>query len=392
MTFNDIPEFFTDDEKETEQQLGENEMSSEFEMDDELEIEDETEEEDNPEIEFDDEQSAIENMSEEITKEDKEKSEEKVEEKPKKEKQTTSKKTEEKEVIYPNWALPLKNQNEVKLRAGSYDYYFKRVETPDGNPTRYFLIFCKYNQEESSYTVRNGLLSSVYVAIDVEGFLEEFTKDLEVKEKCIKEEEFVSSHLIKCQEPIENVDEIEDQTNKTFLALISGVNLNDIKGISYNIHLDVINHYAGKFSFGFNPLIGISIQSKTEEDIEFEDHFSLLKFSEKITHKGDFSDISTQLKTIRENISQVLSILRECDDKDIIENVINEIARRMPGKNQKEGFIEGWEQIDAPSFQNLFMALLYASFKMNKLDIKPSRVIDIRASVEKILRQKVFKK
>lgn len=267
--------------------------------------------------------------------------------------------------VIADWSISLSNvPKAVKITEFGHTYIYGRLKDPDGSPTNKFHGFFKNGSlNGSTWKSLPGVLSDRYVVVSLEKFINNVIKP---------NFENIVEYSISNNEPwklawlgiVENstdyiIDYIDTERLSTKLKIVTNMERIRINSLESKLGFIVTNTYNGTNKLKISPIVKnkVSIEGGT---IEFIDYFTFCNFTQVISHSSRSSNIENDLITIKENIGEHISILKEFTD---VRSISLDISRcfRKSGRNIFQSISDGESQD-----KNLFDVLIAASIAMDK--------------------------
>ena len=292
----------------------------------------------------------------------------------------------------PDWTIRLKDlQPEEDLEFGDGEnrqlYLFKEVLDPDENPTGLFNVFCKdqnfVDQEGEQYWLTlNGLVSkSKYVVVHMDKFIEDLVCTIPFSEK----EASITHHpfIIEWENATDvQIEFFDDADAKLVFGLVTGMDSPEITSMKSVVSIDCINSYNGRRSMSIDFIIRTSANINGSS-VSVKDYFTLTRKQISVTHTRRLDDLKTEIGSIQEQCNSIISRLKEYNDPEKINEIVNGITDRFL-MDAKKDFSSLCENLIG-DFRNLFFVLTIASYCLDShYDI--TRHVGIRAYVDKVLK------
>jgi len=283
-----------------------------------------------------------------------------------------------------DWSISLSDvPKALRINEFGHTYIYGRLKDPDGLPTNKFHGFFKNNlSENSTWKSLPGVLSDRYVVVSLEKFINNVIKT---------KFENIVEYSVYGREPwklawigtIENSQEyiLEYINRGSFDLIFKNIAEADINihSIVSNFGFVITNTYNGTNKLKISPIIKTAGIVADGDNLEFIDYFTFSNFTQVISHSSRYSDIEDDLITIKENISEHVSILKRFTD---ISSITRDISRcfRKPGKNTFESVLNGEAR------KNLLDVSIAASIALGK-KYSIIEYLAIRSKIEAFLEQ-----
>lgn len=285
------------------------------------------------------------------------------------------------------WSISLSDvPKALRISEFGHTYIYGRLKDPDGSPTNKFHGFFKNNlSENSKWKSLPGVLSDRYVVVSLEKFINNVIKQ---KFRSITE------YSISNREPwklawigFENssdyfLEYLDEEMSKSIFNIID--DSVDIRSVVSRFGFMVTNTYNGTNKLKISPIIKTIGVTENDNNLDFIDYFTFCNFTQVISHSSKNSNIEDDLITIKENVSEHVSILKEFTDTHSIKLGISRCFRK-PGRSIFESILDGERgSID----NNLFNVLISASIAIGK-KYSIIEYLAIRSKIETFL-ERIF--
>jgi len=262
------------------------------------------------------------------------------------------------EVPINSWIRSLRDigNQSLKLEDYGYTYIFKRVIDPCNNLTNKFEVFCNPENTELWF-ILNGLLTDKYVVVSLSDLVSYVCSQFNISESRISKEPWRAIWIGRTNI---NVNYFDDETSKMIFSLISGLDDAIISNLYSNISLSISNSYNGSRTLRIDYNINSSCNLVSNSDlrnVKLTDFFSLNRFSHKVIHNSNITQINTDLKNINDNIDITMETLKNY--RDNIDDIIKTISRGFKKENKNQ-FISVCQNL-VPEYRNLYIILICVS-------------------------------
>lgn len=254
--------------------------------------------------------------------------------------ETTQDTQQQQQQVVSSWVIPLSTVTNNVTISEFYTQTYKmvRVKDPDGNPTSKFCCFVKHMEEE--WKILPGLLSNQYSIVSIEAFVHALMQNIGGIEGSPRI--YYDDWKILYEQQINEALDIwdYDDATKTVFSIITGAEVQTLESIRTKIYLRVVNSYDGTSKL--NVSYGLSTQANVEGDsLEIRDMFSLSRYSHRLKHDQNLSEISSDIQSIRETISANMAVLKEAPvDRFTFDNVLERL-----NKENKNLLQNMWENL-----------------------------------------------
>ena len=290
------------------------------------------------------------------------------------------------------WSISLANvPSTIRIAEYGQIYVYGRVIDPDGIPTGKFKGFFKNTLEETPHWHSlAGLLTNKYTVVSLEKFVNSTVRN--------KFENIQDLHIHR-MEPWRSVwmgilDSLPEgivnyiNPNSTANLIFQNLSENEVRANTINSKLGFIitNTYNGTNKLKISPIVKTTGNVSNSRDvIIFIDYFTFSNFTRSISHGSEsITDIENDIPTIRENLNEHVSLLKEIHEVD---SIIQDISRcfRKPGREIFENIINT-NLTENNIGSNLFHVLIAASIALGK-KYSIIEFLAIRSKVEMLFEQ-----
>jgi len=285
------------------------------------------------------------------------------------------------------WLISLSDvPKALRISEFGHTYIYGRLLDPDGSPTNKFHGFFKNNlQKNSTWKSLPGVLSDRYSVVSLEKFINTIIKPKfeNITEGFISTKESWKLAWLGTIENSQNYKlEYIDRHNSTIIFKnIANKDVN-INSLISRFGFIITNTYNGTNKLKVSPIVKTTGIIEGESSLDFIDFFTFCNFTQVISHSSKGSDIEDDLATIKENVSEHMSILKEFTDTNSIKSGISKCFRK-PGRSIFESILNGEsESIN----NNLLDVLIAASIAIGK-KYSIIEYLAIRSKIEMFLGQ-----
>lgn len=283
------------------------------------------------------------------------------------------------------WSISLSEvPNAIRISEFGHTYIYGRLKDPDGSITNKFHGFFK--NSNSDWKSLPGVLSERYTVVSLEKFIDTVIKSKfrNITESVIyNNESWKLAWIGLMNSPTYMINYLDNNTIKFIFEHIYKDSLYLIQTYTCisRLGLVITNTYNGTNKLKLTPIIKTTVKNN-KNTFDFIDYFIFSNFTQVINHSSNQSNISDDLITIKENIDEHISILKNFrETRSIIEGIYN--CFRKPNKTIFESILK------ENTSNNLLDVLLIASIVLYK---KYSIVehLAIRSKIESFLEREVF--
>ncbi len=261
--------------------------------------------------------------------------------------------------INQDWIIHLTGINNVSITEfNKYDYKFRRVPDPDKKLTDKFEVFTRPDGGE--WKILNGLLTERYSV----ACLEPFTKNLEsilplTGQPELRLEPFKSAWIGNLDSP---VNLWEDDAAKIVFALVTGVDIEDIRSLSTNVAVMALNSYDGKARLKLDYSLRTTGQINNTTQ-SFRDYFSMVQHSTNVIHGQNLIKVRHDIEGMTQNIVSTSEQLKEIRI-DADNPLVDKLAKSFNSDGRKM-FGATWANL-VSDYRTLFHMCVVASIVIDK--------------------------
>jgi hypothetical protein len=259
-------------------------------------------------------------------------------------------------------------------------FIYKTIIDPSNKDTKYYSCHCNLDNNKDSdgnlvWYTNNLCLSSHYRVAHIESFVKTLKEQIDISNDSVYDI-YPFSLSWKGSVVGEDLELFNNEYEKVVYELMTG-NIANFKPVKNNLDIYVLNSYDGKSSLNLNFVTKMAVSNGIKTEY-IKDFFTLATIHNKVTHKGSFekvcSNISSVTNTYRTNAVILKNFMLEKKEYD---EITEEVASKFSGDSKRKlnGLFEGLFGLE-PKHRNLFYIMFATSQVLDK-EYNPHRHISL---------------
>lgn len=252
--------------------------------------------------------------------------------------------------------LNLVGEDEGSINQFDIEFKYKRLYDPSNIKSPYYACFRKLKSANDTWETNNGLLSKSYLVADLEKLVENIKESIDIeKERVLDDKKFIIKWAGSTSFNVQMFD--KNPIEKKLFSIFSGVK--DIKDITNNISINVINSYGGKRILSAEYVINYMLDGKV-----YYDYFTLFKFRKGMPHKGALNSISSDLMGIQNIYEKCYKCLNNYRDLEKMDKFIKTISAKLK-KKSRQRLLDIWNKLPDGT-KNMYCLLFILSLVLSE--------------------------
>lgn len=241
-------------------------------------------------------------------------------------------------------------EKQLNIEDFDYQFIYRRVFDPNGNPTFCFELFIK-NKLDENWNIKNGLLSSAFSVVRTEDVMRKIQEDFGLQPdqfqyiqsgfsiKC----DFITNYKLPEEScPVTKADQI-------LFKLLTGIDTEDLN-TNYAITFELINGMGGnhslQLSYGFFQKL-----SGDQKRLNTNNLFVLDEFRKRLIHNSSMFVAREEVDKVKQNTDNCIKKLASVPATPAFQEELQKVVSKRVGKQ----FLEMFNELPGEQ-QNLYYA------------------------------------